>query len=401
MDQNVMADDARAGKQSTSTVKTFRRFITYGMAALLVSGNVARASTALPNILYFGNSFTGSYFPKDVPALVQDIHTAAGNSTGTVFRRISSGYSLHAHLQSTGTESVEYLATQVLPAGETWDYVVLQGNSIEATTAMGNPTNFVANGKSIIDIIRRSNLSAKAVLFETWARNENIAGFYPTPFANPAAMQTQISASYRQLHQTLLNTNGAGSARYAGVGDAFGVLNWPTSIYANEFYHANNRGELLIALTIYGSLQGPTAVALAQSGLLDSIATSIGLTAADVMPLALAADAAGAPRGDTDLDWDVDFDDLLTLAQNYGRVSSEETQTNWFVGDFDMSGSIDFDDLLSLAQQYSSTVSIEDLSTLGGSAFTSDWQLAVSMVPEPATASIMIVTFARRSRRHR
>ena len=51
--------------------------------------------------------------------------------------------------------------------------------------------------------------------------------------------------------------------------------------------------------------------------------------------------------GDTNLDGQVDFTDLLTLAQNYGR-----TNAYWYQGDFNYDGKVDFADLLKLAQNY-------------------------------------------------
>ncbi len=375
---------------------TFVRGILAGTLTLVAAcAGSARASAEHPNYLFFGNSFTGSYYPKDVPALLTGIETAAGKPTGTFYRRITSGYSFQAHLQNTGDQSVAYLATDALPEGETWDYVVMQGNSIEATTTMGNPSNFLSSGQAIFDTIRASNPAAKAVLFETWARNENITGFYPTPFANPAAMQTEIATSYRQLFRNLNTADGADSARYAGIGDAFGLLNWPTTIYANEYYHANNRGELLIALTLYGAIHGPTATKLAQSGALDAIATSINLTPADVLPMATVADAAGAPRGDTDLDWDVDFDDLLKLAQNYNVSPTEGNPATWFSGDFNADGVVNFDDLLSLAQNYVPRAP----ALIGGSAFASDWAMAQRLVPEPMALIGCAVAIPSRRRR--
>lgn len=57
--------------------------------------------------------------------------------------------------------------------------------------------------------------------------------------------------------------------------------------------------------------------------------------------------------GDTDLDRDVDFDDLLKVAQNYGQ-----TGKGWEHGNFnyDIGGVVNFDDLLSLAQNYGKTL---------------------------------------------
>jgi hypothetical protein len=53
-------------------------------------------------------------------------------------------------------------------------------------------------------------------------------------------------------------------------------------------------------------------------------------------------------NGDTDLDRDVDFDDLLHLAQNYNFAPPR----TWTQGSFDYDNDVDFDDLLGLAQNY-------------------------------------------------
>ena len=54
-----------------------------------------------------------------------------------------------------------------------------------------------------------------------------------------------------------------------------------------------------------------------------------------------------ARYGDTNLDGKVDFTDLLTLAQNYGR-----TNAYWDQGDFNYDGKVDFADLLKVGQNY-------------------------------------------------
>jgi hypothetical protein len=55
--------------------------------------------------------------------------------------------------------------------------------------------------------------------------------------------------------------------------------------------------------------------------------------------------------GDSDLDRDVDFDDLLALAQSYGK-----TNQRWSTGDFSYDAIVNFEDLLLLAQQYGSSL---------------------------------------------
>lgn len=72
--------------------------------------------------------------------------------------------------------------------------------------------------------------------------------------------------------------------------------------------------------------------------------------------------------GDANLSHNVDFNDLLTLAQNYGQ-----TGRNWSQGNFDFSadGSVNFSDLLILAQRYGQSASTTSERTIGGSILKS------------------------------
>jgi hypothetical protein len=101
--------------------------------------------------------------------------------------------------------------------------------------------------------------------------------------------------------------------------------------------------------------------------------------------------------GDADLDLDVDFDDLLSLAQNYNPTVDTR---NWRQGDFTYNGIVDFDDLLLLAQQYGNTgLSLVQRQVLGTNV-SADFQLALSFVPEPSItlASAAPFLFTRRRR---
>lgn len=60
-------------------------------------------------------------------------------------------------------------------------------------------------------------------------------------------------------------------------------------------------------------------------------------------------------KGDANLDRAVTFDDLLSLAQNYGTASA----VDWAQGDFNLSRSVTFDDLLALAQNYGATAAMK------------------------------------------
>ncbi len=89
--------------------------------------------------------------------------------------------------------------------------------------------------------------------------------------------------------------------------------------------------------------------------------------------------------GDANLDFAVNFDDLLILAQGYGSTSG-----TWMTGDTNYDGLVNFDDLLKLAQNYGSAATLE-----------SDWQLARSIVPEPGVIGVAVLAGLRSGRRSR
>ena len=87
--------------------------------------------------------------------------------------------------------------------------------------------------------------------------------------------------------------------------------------------------------------------------------------------------------GDANFDEAIDFADLLIVAQNYG----EETNGSVDMGDFDLDGVVGFSDLLTVAQNYESNFAL--LPNDASAGFVADWGLAQSMVPEPATLSLL------------
>ncbi len=119
-------------------------------------------------------------------------------------------------------------------------------------------------------------------------------------------------------------------------------------------------------------------------------ATYPALTSYDGEPLdATALVFVATLKGDANLDKTVNFDDLLILAQNY---STTTTGRIWTQGDSNGDGLTNFDDLLSLAQNYLQSA-IANGTTIDGAtasaAFQHDWALALSLVPEPASLSLL------------
>ena len=103
--------------------------------------------------------------------------------------------------------------------------------------------------------------------------------------------------------------------------------------------------------------------------------------------------------GDTNLDGNVDFDDLLQIARSYNNSAT------WRNGDFNYDGIADFDDLLVLAGNYAHS-GVQPLGFGAGafsSTFEGDWSLAQSLLPEPTScvATAMALALGGRRRRHR
>ena len=107
----------------------------------------------------------------------------------------------------------------------------------------------------------------------------------------------------------------------------------------------------------------------------------------DGLVSSLAVDSIRALRqpGDATFDGLVNFADLVVLAQNYNTVGS----ATWGVGDFTFDNRVDFADLVILAQNYGAGVNIST-DGVGGEAFSTDWALAQSLVPEPGSALLLV-----------
>ena len=73
--------------------------------------------------------------------------------------------------------------------------------------------------------------------------------------------------------------------------------------------------------------------------------------------------------GDTNLDGQVNFSDLVRLAQNYGGMGK-----SWPSGDFTGDSNVDFNDLVKLAQNYNASLTPAPI-------FASSAESAISVSP--------------------
>jgi autotransporter-associated beta strand protein len=101
--------------------------------------------------------------------------------------------------------------------------------------------------------------------------------------------------------------------------------------------------------------------------------------------------------GDATLDGEVDFADLVRLAQNY---NSSGAGVGWFDGDFNYDGTVDFNDLVGLAQHYDAAM---PAGPVAGAPveFQGDLVAAFAGVPEPSAVGLMGLFLAMGCARNR
>lgn len=205
------------------------------------------------NLLFYGSSYSVHSWGYGVPELVRRIAAEAGHVPPTIVSAIVGGATLPYH--ATNPTQIAAIGGS-LPAGQTWDCVVIQGSSLEATANFGfDPTTFRAHAVTILANVRNHSPAAKAVLFQTWADPVG-QYFYPAPWAGPMDMHNTIRGNYDLALGDLDAAFGAGAAAKAAVGDAMALLEWHPQWYEPDLSHPGPAMTLLSAMCIYTSIYG-------------------------------------------------------------------------------------------------------------------------------------------------
>jgi hypothetical protein len=244
------------------------------------------------NLLFYGNSY--SQRNGGVGDLVRLLAIEAGLPAPTIVKR----YVSSADLQFHATDSTQVTAiTTTLPVGQRWDYVVMQGQSLEATAAMGDPVQFRAAALQILGNVRNHSPQAKAVLYQTWARA--VGHFlYPGTFATPRVMHDEIRANYLLARADLNAAYGASAAVNAAVGDGVALLGWQPSYYDPDLFHPLAPMTLLAGMSLFTSIYGlqvcPLEPNFAGNGALVSWLNGLGIVKADWDRMAGIADLCAA-----------------------------------------------------------------------------------------------------------
>jgi len=239
-------------KNSPFIAQNCRLILSSALAALCLYTPSLHAQDAL----FIGNSYTYGGPEKvihdhgGVPKLVEAIASSKGKSISTLMLTVG-GKDLGYHLQQPVTEQDLNL--------KTWDWVVLQDFSSEATH-VGKLDAFFQNGESFTRKIMEHSPKTRVVLYETWARPKQ-SPFYsgtstPKTFLDVAQMNSEIQKNYGELFHRLDAIDPA-HVELAPVGLAFErcVEKYPgLNLYCPDLHHANTEGSYLAALVIYSTI---------------------------------------------------------------------------------------------------------------------------------------------------
>jgi len=244
------------------------------------------------NVMFYGNSFTlGFGSTRSVNALFEDIAIAAGQEAPLVLSAAASGQDLEWHVNNNTAP----IFTQ-LPPSRDWDAIVLQEHSTKLTRAYTGSPAFPASvdeskqtAIDLYNVAKNRSAGVVPVLYQTWARgpgHEFYDGASPQ-FTGPSEMQAEIRSGYESLQAALDDAIGDDVTRIARVGDAWEVAEYD-NLHANDLWHAQNRGTLLAALVIYGTVYGDTTTSDID---LSGVLASVNLSDADGVFLTAAADS--------------------------------------------------------------------------------------------------------------
>lgn len=278
-------------------MKIYIRAATLAMLVVALTGSFANAQPL--SIIFYGNSFTfGAGSSRPVDSVFRDIATIAGHDRPYTVSAAVSGQDLEWHV-GNNTQRI----TSSIPPGQNWDYVVLQEHSTKLTRAYTGSPSFPASieeskttAVQLHNAVKAHSPGAKPVLYETWARGPGHAfytGASPQFPGGPSEMQAEIRDGYNMLQAALDEAAGEELTLIAPVGDAWEEANYD-NLHSGDLWHAQNRGTLLAALVIYGTIYGDSdtsALDLTDRRLLDSL----NLSVSDGEFLTAAADSILAP----------------------------------------------------------------------------------------------------------
>ncbi|MGD9632418.1 MAG: PEP-CTERM sorting domain-containing protein [Pirellulales bacterium] len=269
------------------------RLIAWGIALLNLAGARLCGAEDPKDILWYGNSFTNATCcgsTRSVPNIFRDVAIAAGRPAPVNRNAAVDGQTLQYHL----TNNTSVITTGIAPGGQ-WENVVLQDYSTWPTH-IGNLPQHLTSSLALYQKVAMHSPNVVPVMYETWARGYGdalYAGVNPSFPGGPTQMQQELRDGYHLSTDNINAAVGAPITKLAPAGDAWELANFPANFYGDGSYHASNRGSLLNALVLYGTIYGdPTTSDIN----LASVLTTLNLSAADGVLLTGLADRTLVPE---------------------------------------------------------------------------------------------------------
>lgn len=212
------------------------------------------------NVLFYGNSYTRvndelGYAGSDgVPDFITFMAEAGELTPMNAVNACINGASFLTHVNANTA-----VIAEGLEPGETWDVVVLQGHSLNATH-LGNLPSFLLRGQELFGLVHDHSPDVTGVLFQTWARGPGHV-VYPGGFDDPQEMHNEIRGNYMLLESNIDEAYND-AANLSAVGDGFAVLDWATDLYHPDLSHPSPRGTLLASMIIFSTIYGVDAAEL-------------------------------------------------------------------------------------------------------------------------------------------
>jgi hypothetical protein len=270
-------------------------------------------------VLFIGNSYT---FMEDIP----DLFYQVANSTGDV---------LIVDSETNGGATFEFHATEQVVTdkinSDNWDYVILQGQSVEvALTGTYFDTNVAPYAQQLIETIKTNNACTQPIFYNTWGRENGMAAGGPTCTAYPwtctyEGMDDALAQNYRVLADTH-------DAIISPVGQVWRYIreHWPQiDLYIADQSHQTLEGAYAAACTFYAAILRKNPLLITYNAGLDEFDAGLIRNAAKVVVY------------DQLENWKIgEFDPLaeFTFSETNGEVAFTNTSLNaetyaWDFGD--------------------------------------------------------------------
>lgn len=236
-----------------------------GLVAILIAGGCTSGTSEEPpvSILMIGNSYSSA---NDLPNVVSELAAGEGRTLSTTLVA-EGGWSLGDHVNSSGTMN--------LAESESWDYVVLQEQSVIPSLAEYRE-DFMFPAARVLDKAI-SEAGAETLLYMTWGRENGMAD---VGFATYTAMQDQVTIGYRALGEEL-----GAQVLPAGVSWQRAIGRDPQlDLWAPDGSHPTVAGTYLTACVVYAAIFEESPVgAFYRAGLSRSDAQTLQEVAAEVV----------------------------------------------------------------------------------------------------------------------